>query len=166
MSIPLYGGSVGQPGVGSSTGDLEERMKGLWRCGVSLCGSSVKGTWREGFLAGDPGGYVEKALETGISFHRGLTLGNLEEGSFSGDFERRMKGALGWGFSLSDEALRRGPLGGAPSLGTQEDMFRWSQDMGISLQRGPTVLRGTWCLRGRLVYLGTLKDGGKRAPHW
>ena len=70
-------------------------MKGLWRCGVSLCGSSAKGTWREGFLAGDLGGYVEKALETGISFHRGLTLGNLEEGSSSGDFERRMKGALG-----------------------------------------------------------------------
>jgi len=23
---------------------------------VSLCGSSVKGTWREGFLAGDPEG--------------------------------------------------------------------------------------------------------------
>ena len=28
----------------------------------------MKGTWREGFLAGNPGGYVEKALETGISF--------------------------------------------------------------------------------------------------
>ena len=31
----------------------------------------MKGTWREGSLAGDPGGYVEKALEMGISFHRG-----------------------------------------------------------------------------------------------
>ena len=30
----------------------------------------MKGTWREGCLAGDPQGYVEKALETGISFHR------------------------------------------------------------------------------------------------
>jgi hypothetical protein len=38
------------------------------RGGVSL---SVKGTWREGCLAGDPEGYAEKALETGISFHRG-----------------------------------------------------------------------------------------------
>ena len=38
---------------------------------VSLCGSSVKGTSREGFLAENPKGYVEKALETGISFHRG-----------------------------------------------------------------------------------------------
>jgi hypothetical protein len=32
----------------------------------------VKGTWREGFLARDLEGYVEKALEMGISFHRGL----------------------------------------------------------------------------------------------
>jgi hypothetical protein len=47
------------------------------RGGVSLCGSSVKGTWREGSLAGDPEGNVEKALETGISFYRGPVLGNL-----------------------------------------------------------------------------------------
>jgi len=60
------------------------------RGGVSLCGSCVKGTWREGSLAGDPEGYVEKALEMGISFHRGLVLGNLEEGSSTGDFERWM----------------------------------------------------------------------------
>ena len=37
---------------------------------LSLCGSSVKGAWRESSLAGDPEGCVEKALETGISFHR------------------------------------------------------------------------------------------------
>ena len=47
--------------------------KGLWSWGVSLYGSSVKGTWSEGSLAGDPGGYVEKALEMDISFHRGHT---------------------------------------------------------------------------------------------
>jgi len=28
MCIPLYGGSVGQPGVGSSTGDFEICLKG------------------------------------------------------------------------------------------------------------------------------------------
>jgi hypothetical protein len=39
--------------------------------GVSVCGSSVKGTWREGSLAGGPEGYVEKTLEMGMSFHRG-----------------------------------------------------------------------------------------------
>jgi hypothetical protein len=38
---------------------------------LSLCGSSVKGTWGDCSLAGDPEGYVEKALETGISPHRG-----------------------------------------------------------------------------------------------
>jgi len=42
---------------------------------LSLCGSSVKGTWKGGSLAGDPEGYVEKALETGISFHMGPIWG-------------------------------------------------------------------------------------------
>jgi len=36
---------------------------GLWRWGISLNRSSVKGTWREASLAGDPEGYVEKAVE-------------------------------------------------------------------------------------------------------
>ena len=40
----------------------------------------------EDSLVGDPEGYVEKALETGISFHRGPVLGNLEVGSSTGDF--------------------------------------------------------------------------------
>jgi len=30
----------------------------------------VRGTWREGFFTGDPEGYVEKVLETGISLLR------------------------------------------------------------------------------------------------
>jgi hypothetical protein len=46
----------------------------------------VKGTWREGSLAGVPEGYLEKALETGTSFNRGPILGNLEEGSSTRDF--------------------------------------------------------------------------------
>jgi hypothetical protein len=33
----------------------------------------VKGTWREGSLAGVPAGQVEKALKRGIYFHRGPT---------------------------------------------------------------------------------------------
>jgi hypothetical protein len=41
---------------------------------LSLCGS-VKGTWREGSLFGDREGYLEKALETGISLHRGSASG-------------------------------------------------------------------------------------------
>jgi len=43
-------------------------------------------------------------------------LGNLEEGLSTGDFERRMKGGSGDGASLSEEAPRRGPLGGGDSF--------------------------------------------------
>ena len=57
--ISLHGGSVGQPGFDSSTGDFERWLKGAREVGhlslslsLSLYGSSVKGTWREGFLAG------------------------------------------------------------------------------------------------------------------
>jgi hypothetical protein len=70
-------------------GTLRDGCKGLWRWGVSLCGGSVKGTWREGSLAGVPGGWVERALETGVCFRRTL-LGNLEEGSSNGNFGRWM----------------------------------------------------------------------------
>jgi hypothetical protein len=42
---------------------------------LTLCGSSVRGSWREGSLAGDSEGYVKKALETGIYFHRGPVWG-------------------------------------------------------------------------------------------
>jgi hypothetical protein len=101
----------------------------------------MKGTWREGSLAGDPEGYVEKALGTGIFFHRGPTLGNLGEGSSTGDFKRWMKGAL-WMESLSLKRPRGGGLGGAPSLGTLEDTFGKSPDAGISLCGGPFVAKG------------------------
>jgi len=40
--ISLHGDSVGQQGVGSSTGDFERWLKGLWRWGISLYESSVK----------------------------------------------------------------------------------------------------------------------------
>jgi len=49
-----------------------------------LCGSSVKGTWREGSLVGDPKGYVEKSLETGISFHRGPIWGTWKRAHLLG----------------------------------------------------------------------------------
>jgi len=58
-----------------SPGTLRDSWKRLWRWSASLCGSSVKGTWREGSLAGDPEGYVGKALEMGSSFHRGPIWG-------------------------------------------------------------------------------------------
>jgi hypothetical protein len=72
--------------VGSSTGDFEIWLRrSLVVESVSLCGSSVKGTWRESSHAGDPEGYIEKTLDMVISFHRGPS---------TGDIERWMKGAL------------------------------------------------------------------------
>ena len=131
MAIFLHGGSVGQPRMGSSTRDFEIWLKGDLEveC-LSLYGSSVKGTWRKGSLAGDPKGYVEKALEMGISFHRGPVWGTwraplLDEGG-SGD-----------GASLFEEALWRGPWGEFLHWGTLEYMLRKSPHMGISLHRGP-----------------------------
>ena len=65
-------GSAGQPGVRLSMGDF-----GRWSNGALEVqrlipyGSYVKGTWREGSLAGDPERYVKKAMEKGISSHRG-----------------------------------------------------------------------------------------------
>jgi len=47
MGISLYGHSVGQPGVGSSTGDFEIWLKvalELESLSLSLCGYCVKGT--------------------------------------------------------------------------------------------------------------------------
>jgi hypothetical protein len=70
--------------VGSSSGDLGRLSKRALEVDhLTLCGSCVRGTWREGSLAGDREGYVEKALETGISSHRGPT-GNLLEGLSTG----------------------------------------------------------------------------------
>ena len=35
----------------------------------------MKGTWREGAFAWDPEGYLEKSMETGISFRGGSAKG-------------------------------------------------------------------------------------------
>jgi hypothetical protein len=57
MGIFLHRGSAGQPGVVLSTGDFERWLKGALEVGrLSLYGSSVKRTWREGSVAGYPGG--------------------------------------------------------------------------------------------------------------
>jgi hypothetical protein len=52
--------------------------------GVSLCQSSVKETRREGSLAGVPERYVEKALEMGVSFHRGPVWGTWRRAHLPG----------------------------------------------------------------------------------
>jgi hypothetical protein len=55
------------------------------------------------FITGDPGRYVEKALETGI--FKGAPLGNLKGGSYTGGVERLMKEGSKNGASLSEGAL-------------------------------------------------------------
>ena len=47
------------------------------------------------------------------------------------------EGGSGDGASLSEEAPWRGPSGGAPSLGTLEDMLGKSLNAGISPRGGP-----------------------------
>ena len=42
----------------------------------------MRGTWWGDFIPGDPGRYVEKAMERGIFI--GATLRNLEGGSYIG----------------------------------------------------------------------------------
>jgi hypothetical protein len=43
----------------------------MWSIDCLSPWGSVKGTWREGSLSGDPEGYLEKALGMGIPLHRG-----------------------------------------------------------------------------------------------
>jgi len=56
----------------------------------------MKGTWRKGFLAGDREGYVEKALETGISFHRGPVWGTWGRARLPGTENPGLKLAFLW----------------------------------------------------------------------
>jgi hypothetical protein len=49
-------------------------------------------------------------------------LENLEEGSYTGDFESWMKGLLGWGIALSRGCVE-GASGRASLLGNTKDEF-------------------------------------------
>ena len=81
-------------------------------------------------------------------------MGNLEEGSSTRDFERWMKGAL-WMKHLSEEAPWRRPQGGgAPSLGTLEDMLNKFPDTGISLHGGPLPSERNLLCGGGGLYMG------------
>jgi len=86
-------------------------------------------------------------------------LANLEEGSSTGHFEKWMKGALSMK-CLSLKRLHGGGLrGGAPSLGTLEDMLRKSLDTGISRHEGPFPPKGNLvCGGGEARILGPLID--------
>jgi hypothetical protein len=64
MGISLDGGSVGQPGVGLSTGNLRDGWKGLWRWGISVYRSCLKR-------------YVKMPCKW-VSVSIGAPLGNLD----------------------------------------------------------------------------------------
>ena len=109
---------------------------------VSFYGSSVKGTWREGSLAGDCEGYVEKALEMGISFHRGPVWGTSGRAHLLGT-GRLDEGALGmehlslnW---LIGGGLRRRSFSGNRGRYTK----KFCRYMHLS-PWGPFHPRGTW----------------------
>jgi hypothetical protein len=68
----------------------------------SLWGS-VKGTWREGFLSGDPEGYSEKALETGTSLYSGSPSGEPGEGLVYRGLRELDEGTLG----MENRSLKR-----------------------------------------------------------
>jgi hypothetical protein len=75
----------------------------------------VKGTCREGSLAEDPEGHLKKALETGISFHRGSVWGTWRRARLPGTLRAGLRGS-GHGASLSQEA---------PWMGLREGLLYW-----------------------------------------
>ena len=77
----------------------------------------------------------------GISFHRGPT-GEPGRGAHLPDFERWMNGALGMEHLVLKRLSGEGLKGGAPLMGTLEDMLRKALDTGISLRRGPFTSEG------------------------
>jgi hypothetical protein len=77
MGISLREGSVGQTGEGTTTGDFVIWLKGALGVERLTLWELCEGNLEWGSLAGDPEGYVETVLETGISSHRGTALGNV-----------------------------------------------------------------------------------------
>jgi hypothetical protein len=73
------------------------------------------------------------------------------------------EGGSGDGASLSEEDPWRGPWGGgAPSLGTLEDMLRKAPATGTSLHVGPFPSEVILVCEGKLVYRGLWKmDEGR-----
>ena len=137
------GGSVGQPGVGTSTGDFVIRLKGALEVEHLTLWELCEGNLEWGSLAGDPEGFVEKALETGISSHRGPTLGNLGDGSSTGDSEMDELPP-----SLFEEAPWRGP-GRSSFNGDPRKYFRKIAGCGHLSLRGPLCCTGNPAWGGR-----------------
>ena len=144
MGIFPHGGSVGQPGVGSSTGDLEIWLKGalgveclsLWE----LCEGNLEGglpcwgPWR-----------ICRRLWKWASLSIGAPFGEPGGGLiYRGLLRNGWRGLCGGGLG--------GGGGVAPSPGTLEDMLRKSLDMGISLHGGPFPSEGNLVCGGGASY--------------
>jgi hypothetical protein len=98
-------------------GNLEERVLLYW------------GPWR----------MCKGRLWRRTSLSIGVPLGNLEGGSYTGDFERRMKESSRNEASLSDGTLLGQPGGGAPLLGTPKVMLSEALEMGACFHCGPAL---------------------------
>ena len=102
--------------------------------GVERLWGSCEGNLVGGFIIGDPGRYVEKALETDISI--GAPLGNVERGSYNGDVERRMEEGSRNGVSFYEGVLW-GESGGGSFTGDPENVLSKALEMGICFHKGP-----------------------------
>ena len=83
--------------------------------------------------------------------------GNLEGGSYTGDFERWTKEGSRNGACLSERALWGEPGRRAPLLGTSKDMLSKGLEMGVCFHRGPAFW-GAW---RDVSCLGPLREGKK-----
>ena len=87
--------------MGSSSGDFGRWTKRALEVDhLTLCGSSVRGTWKEGSLAGDCEGYVEKALERGISSNRVPNGEPVKRTCLPGNLRDGQNGLQRWSISL------------------------------------------------------------------
>lgn len=57
---------------------LRETDEELWKRSVSPCGSSTRGSWREGSFTRDPQGYSKGRLRKRASFSIRSPMGNLK----------------------------------------------------------------------------------------
>jgi len=81
-------------------GLLRDGERGLQIWSISLCGRSVRETWKGGSFTGDPGGCVNEGSGDGISPHRG-PAGKLGRGLvYRGRGKMNEGGLEEWGISL------------------------------------------------------------------
>ena len=112
--------------------------------GKFFCVSSVKGTWREGSLDGKCEGYVEKALEMDISFHRSSVWGTSGRAHLLGNGELD-EGTLGMEH-LSLKTLLGGGLGRRSFSGNPGSYTKKFSRYSHQTPWGPFKPRGTWYL--------------------